>query len=214
VATSATVPPMAFRVVIFDLGGVVFPSPFDAFDRYERDVGLPRRFIRTVVAESADHGAWARFERSELDFAGFCVAFEVECARAGGTVDAAALMQRIASGLAPRPEMVDAISRLRTAGLRIGAITNNWAREDRAADTHAALGFDVIVEGIRKPDPAIYELACARLDVGPPECIFLDDLGVNLKPARAMGMTTVKVVEPRAALAELGGHLDLELVAD
>ncbi len=208
---------MTFRAVIFDLGGVVFPSPFDVFDEYERTSGLPSRFIRTVVAESADHGAWARFERSEIGFDEFRAAFEAECAAAGGAVDAAEIMRGIMSGFAPRAEMVTAITRLRAAGLRTGALTNNWAASDRGG-THGAsdLGFDVVVEsaveGVRKPDPLIYELVCARLAVEPAHCVFLDDLGVNLKPARAMGMTTIKVVEPRAALVELGDHLELELV--
>jgi len=208
---------MTYRAVIFDLGGVVFPSPFDVFDAYEREVGLPERFIRTVVAESADHGAWARFERSELSFGDFCVALEAECAAAGGTIDAAALMQGISGGFAPRPEMTRAIGRLRDEGLRVGALTNNWARPDAGTLREPLdLGFDVVVEsaveGIRKPDARIYELVCHRLDVTPPECVFLDDLGVNLKPARAMGMTTIKVLDPHDALAELAGHLDLDLL--
>ena len=163
---------MAYRAVIFDLGGVVFPSPFDAFDVYERDAGLPERFIRTVVAASAEDGAWARFERSELSFADFCTALEAECAAAGGTIDAAALMQGIGAGFAPRPEMVRAIGRLRDEGLRVGALTNNWARPDaRTLRGPSDLGFDTVVEsaveGIRKPDPRIYELVCERLDVTP-----------------------------------------------
>ena len=208
----------AFRAVIFDLGGVVFPSPFEVFDAYERERDLPPRFIRTVVAASAEDGAWARFERSELSFADFCTALEAECAAAGGTIDAAALMQGIGAGFAPRPEMMRAIGRLRAVGLRVGALTNNWARPDAGTLREPMdLGFDTVVEsaveGIRKPDPRIYTLVCERLAVTPAECVFLDDLGVNLKPARAMGMTTIKVVDPLDALAELGGHLDLDLVA-
>jgi putative hydrolase of the HAD superfamily len=209
---------MAYRAVIFDLGGVVFPSPFDVFDAYERDAGLPPRFIRTVVARSADDGAWARFERSELSFPDFCTALEAECAAAGGTVDAAALMRGISGGFAPRPEMMRAIGRLRDEGLRVGALTNNWARPDAGTLREPIdLGFDVVVEsaveGIRKPDPRIYSLICDRLDVTPDACVFLDDLGVNLKPARAMGMTTIKVLDPADALAELGGHVGLDLLA-
>lgn len=207
---------MPYRAVIFDLGGVVFPSPFDAFDAYERTVGLPDRFIRTVVANSAETGAWARFERSDVDFAGFCAEFEAECSIAGGTVDAAALMRSISQGFAPRPPMVDAINTIRARGLQVGALTNNWATTHRTAPTeHTQLGFDTIVEsaieGIRKPDPRIYLLVCERLAVAPDECVFLDDLGVNLKPARAMGMTTIKVVDAPSALIELAGHLGFEL---
>ncbi len=207
---------MTFRAVIFDLGGVVFPSPFDAFDAYERNAGLPDRFIRTVVAGSADTGAWAQYERSDIDFAAFCAAFETECAAAGGTVDAAALMQSITAGFAPRQAMVEAIARIRAAGLAVAALTNNWATGARTPPAGPdQLGFDTIVEsaveGIRKPDPRIYTLVCERLAVGPAECVFLDDLGVNLKPARAIGMTTIKVVDPDAALCELSAHLELDL---
>ena len=209
---------MKFRAVIFDLGGVVFPSPFDAFDAYERDAGLPDRFIRTVVANSADTGAWARYERSDVDFAGFCSEFEAECAAAGGAVDAAALMQSIGRGFAPRPAMVDAIRALRAHGLKVAALTNNWVTGERSLPTeHDQLDFDIVVEsaleGIRKPDPRIYTLVCDRLAVESSECVFLDDLGVNLKPARALGMTTIKVVDATTALAELAEHLGFALDA-
>ena len=210
---------MTYQAVIFDLGGVVFPSPFEVFDAYERDHALPVRFIRTVVATSADHGAWARFERSELAFEEFCVAFEAECAAAGGTVDAAALMRSITTDFEPRAEMVVAIERIRAEGLRVGALTNNWAASgERVNGDRHALPFDTVVEsaveGIRKPDPAIYALVCERLSVSPDACAFLDDLGVNLKPARAMGMTTIKVLDAPSALAELAAHLGFSLGAD
>jgi putative hydrolase of the HAD superfamily len=211
---------MAVRAVIFDLGGVVFPSPFDVFAAYERAHALPDRFIRGVVAASADHGAWARLERSELSFDEFAVAFSAECAAAGGTVDAADLMREIGRGFEPRPAMVNAIDTIRARGLKVGALTNNWApsepQTDRGPHALGHLGaFDVVVEsaveGLRKPDPRIYELVCERLGITPPEAVFLDDLGVNLKPARAMGMTTIKVVDPDAALAELAAVLGFAL---
>ncbi len=177
--------------MIFDLGGVVVPSPFDAFAAYERDHDLPDRFIRDVVAASADHGAWARLERGELTMPQFHDAFAAECAAAGGIVDAAELMGAIGAGLAPAGDRDDARSTSATGGL------------DGL--------FDVVVEssveGLRKPDPRIYRLTCDRLGVTPPEVVFLDDLGVNLKPARELGMTTIKVVEPADALRELAGHL-------
>jgi putative hydrolase of the HAD superfamily len=205
-----------FRAVIFDLGGVVFPSPFDVFAEYEREHGLEPRFIRGVVAASADHGAWARLERSEVTFEQFCVAFEAECAAAGGTVDAARLMGAIGRGFAPRLEMLLAVDTIRARGLKTAALTNNWATlGDGHDDEPRALGhlggFDVVVEsaveGLRKPDPRIYELVCERLAVAPEDSVFLDDLGVNLKPARAMGMTTIKVADPADALTELAAVL-------
>jgi putative hydrolase of the HAD superfamily len=214
---------MTFRAVIFDLGGVVFPSPFDVFAAYERDHGLPDRFIRSVVAASADHGAWARLERSELTIEEFGIEFSAECAAAGGTVDAAELMREIGRGFEPRPAMVQAISTIRGHALKVAALTNNWASSPTESETRDsaphALGhlgaFDVVVEsaveGLRKPDPRIYELVCDRLAIAPAEAVFLDDLGVNLKPARAMGMTTIKVSDPDTALAELATVLGFPL---
>ncbi len=219
---------MPYRAVIFDLGGVVFPSPFDTFAEYERARGLPERFIRSVVAASSESGAWARLERGELSFAEFCATFDAECTSAGGTVDTADLMAAIGLGVGPRPAMVHAVRAIRERGLKAGALTNNWAREDDPGRSDAAEDagvtrtpalpelpassdvfglFDLVVEsavvGLRKPDPRIYLLACAQLAVEPDETVFLDDLGVNLKPARELGMTTIKVVDAEAVLGEL-----------
>jgi putative hydrolase of the HAD superfamily len=210
---------MRFRAVIFDLGGVVLPSPIEAFREYERRVGLPHRFISEVIIASEDHGAWARLERGEATLEEFAVAFEAECAAAGGTVRAADMFETLQGGGGARPAMLVAIERIRDHGLKTAALTNNWADDDgaRMQDRVPALAdlFDVIIEssivGLRKPDPRIYELACTQLDVSPPDAVFLDDLGVNLKPARAMGMTTIKVADADAALAELEGALGFPL---
>jgi putative hydrolase of the HAD superfamily len=196
--------------VIFDLGGVVFPSPIDVFRDYEREQGLPHRFLSEVVLIDTDGGAWARLERGELDVSGFCTAFEAECAAAGQRIDAAALMEAVGQGFDPRPEMVAAIRVIRDRGLKTGALTNNWTPDEPGDGATLSIGdiFDVevesAVEGVRKPDPRIYELACGRLGVPPDESVFLDDLGVNLKAARALGMTTIKVADPSDALSELG----------
>jgi len=211
---------MAARAVIFDLGGVVLPSPLDVFRAYEARHGLPHRFLSEVVIETGDHGAWSRFERGELDADGFAAAFEVECADAGGFVVVAELLSEIATSTGPHPEMLAALREIREHGLRTAALTNNWNPGDGTRmGTHypdmVAL-FDVVVEsaveGLRKPDPRIYELVCRRLGVRPEESVFLDDLGVNLKTARALGMTTIKVGEPAAAIAELETVLGFALV--
>ena len=208
---------MSYEAVVFDLGGVVFPSPLDVFRAYERDHGLPHRFLSEVVLADPEHGAWSRLERGELNFDEFCDAFDAECAAHGGAVSARELMGAVRVGLDARPEMVTAIGAIRRHGLKTGALTNNWA--DDPARTNQALPtddwFDVMVEsaveGLRKPDPRIYALVCERLDVSPPATVFLDDLGANLKPARELGMTTIKVAEPEAALAELEAVLGFEL---
>jgi putative hydrolase of the HAD superfamily len=211
-----------FDAVVFDLGGVVVPSPLDAFRAYEARAGLPHRFLSEVVLAGGDNGSWSRLERGELQMDEFSDEFEAECAMAGGTVDVDELFAEVHSSSGPRPEMVGAITRIRAEGLKTGALTNNW-RDERASDDVApgtALPtmlelFDVVVEsaivGLRKPDPRIYEMVCARLDVEPSATVFLDDLGVNLKPARAMGMATIKVGDPGTALAELEALLGFRL---
>ncbi len=208
---------MSIEAVVFDLGGVVFPSPLDVFRDYEREHGLPNRFISEVVLADPEHGAWGRLERGELGLEEFCDAFDAECAAHGGTVDSRDLMRAVGAGLEPRSAMVSAIGTIRSHGLKTAALTNNWADEpgrgDRASPT--ADWFDVVVEsaveGLRKPDPRIYLLVCERLEVPPPAAVFLDDLGANLKPAQELGMTTIKVDEPDAALAELESVLGFAL---
>lgn len=212
---------VSLRAVIFDLGGVVVPSPLDAFRAYEREQGLPHRFLSELVLAGGEDGAWSRLERGELTMAAFGAAFEAECAAAGGTVVATDLFAAMHNGSGPRPEMLTAIARIRDAGLRVAALTNNWRLDDDpqvdASDRQSVMDlFDVViesaVEGLRKPDPRIYQLACTRLGVAPEEAVFLDDLGANLKPARALGMTTIKVEDPVRALTELGGALGIDLL--
>jgi len=206
-----------YHAVIFDLGGVVFPSPFEAFDAYDVAAGLAPGTVRALIKTSSETGAWAALERGELTLTGFYTELELEATAAGFTIDGARLMSMIASGFGARPAMARAIDRIRRAGLRTAALTNNWPRpDDGAPSTNAnTLGFDVIVEsavvGLRKPDPRIYELVLAQLEVEASNAVFLDDLGINLKPARAMGMTTIKVSDPDQALAELAATLGFEV---
>jgi putative hydrolase of the HAD superfamily len=194
----------------------VFPSPFEAFDAYEHDRGLPVGSIRALIRVSSETGAWAALERGELTRAQFHDALDDEARLAGFALEAEALMQRIGTGFGARPAMVKAVQRIREAGLLAAALTNNWPSEgDRMISTDAAPAFDVVVEsaveGMRKPDPRIYELVLERLGVNATEAVFLDDLGINLKPARAMGMTTIKVVDPDQALRELARALGFDL---
>jgi len=204
------------QAVIFDLGGVVMESPLHAIARYEQDRGLPLNAINRAVAGAGDGGAWARLERGELTVEEFCAPFEADCRAAGIIVDARDLMARIGETTVPRPSMLEAILRIRRHGPRVAALTNNWL--DGASTVGAGLRreFDVFVEsaavGLRKPDPRIYELVCRELDVAPARAVFLDDIGRNLKPARALGMTTIKVDDPAQALRELGTLIGLDLI--
>jgi putative hydrolase of the HAD superfamily len=198
--------------VVFDLGGVLTESPLTGFAAYEDEAGLPSGLIVRINSTDPDTNAWARFERNELDVAGFCAAFEAEASALGHRVDAARVLEALRGEL--RPSMVAAVRRLRSAGLPLALLSNNVAPMERTGALGDLLAlFDAVVEssteGVRKPEPEIYRRALTRLSeaVGRPveatDCAYLDDLGINLKPARALGFRTIKVVEPAAALAEL-----------
>jgi putative hydrolase of the HAD superfamily len=205
--------------VLWDFGGVILSSPFEAFRHYEDARGLPPGFIRSVNAADPHANAWARLERSEITAAEFDGAFALESAAMGHEVRGADLLGLLAGEV--RAEMVTALDRVKSAGLATACLTNNIAADgtgtyDGRPEVAAVMArFDVVLEssrlGVRKPEPAFYTLACERLGVAPAECAFLDDLGVNLKPARAMGMTTIKVGDPAVAIAELGAVLGLDL---
>jgi len=202
--------------VLFDFGGVITDSPFDAFARYEDRHGLPEGFIRSVNATNHLDNAWARLERNELGFDAFCQAFEAEARSAGGRIDARDLFAMFSGQL--RPEMVEAVRRC-GQHFKTGLLTNNFvtpiSESGYSALADVLAMFDAVVEssvvGVRKPDERFYLLACDRLGVAPDQAVFLDDLGVNLKPARALGMATVKVTDTATALGELEGIVGLPL---
>lgn len=193
------------RAVLWDFGGVVTSSPFDAFARYEQANGLPADFLRNLNASNADTNAWSQFERDVIDVDAFADLFEAEAAMAGGAIDARVVLALLVGEV--RPEMLEAVRRCHDH-LKTALLTNNFTVSGSTVDYGDALRyFDVVLEssraGVRKPDPRFYEIACQELGIVPSEAVFLDDLGVNLKPARAMGMRTIKVVDPDEALAEL-----------
>lgn len=212
---------MGYRAVIFDLGGVVFGSPLHAIRRYEQANGIEESFVNRLVVSAGPGGSWQRLERGELVMGpAFFAAFDDDVRAADPSVaerfSAEAMMAAIAEESKPRPRMVDALRRLRARGYTVAALTNNWVSEEErepasaeeaAMRTEVRALFDDYVEssvvGLRKPDPEIYRLACGRLGIEPCEAVFLDDIGANLKSARALGMTTIKVDDPDDALAEL-----------
>jgi putative hydrolase of the HAD superfamily len=193
--------------VLWDFGGVILSSPFDAFARYERESGLPEGFLRQLNATDPDTNAWAKLERSEVDLAGFAELYEAEAEAAGHRVDAGAVLALLSGEL--RPAMVQALRRIGEEGLRQACLTNNVAGTEAVRPELAEVMalFDTVLEssklGVRKPDPRFYELALDAVGVDPTEAVFLDDLGINLKPARALGIHTIKVVDPDRALAQL-----------
>jgi len=202
------------KAVLWDFGGVILSSPFEAFNRYEADNGLPIDFIRSVNATNPHDNAWAKLERSDISVAEFDGLFADEAEALGNRVSGADVLALLSGEI--RPEMVALLDRVKTAGYKVACLTNNVVASESAAghttERAAALAavmarFDDIVEsskvGVRKPEKRFYEIACERLGVEPAECVFLDDLGINLKPAAQMGMTTVKVMSAAQAIDDL-----------
>jgi putative hydrolase of the HAD superfamily len=208
--------------VLWDFGGVILSSPFEAFNRYESEAGLPKDFIRGLNARNPDTNAWAKMERSEVSLDGFVALFEEEARQQGQKVDGWKILQALSGDI--RPQMVEALRRCKAA-FRVACITNNMksgegpgmarSPEKAKAVSEIMTLFEHVVEssklGLRKPDPKIYQHACELLGVPPDRCIYLDDLGVNLKPARAMGMRTIKVGDPDVAIDELQAMVGIPL---
>ena len=192
---------------MFDFGGVISTSPFEAFARLEAEHSLPSGFIRTVNATNPDDNAWARLERDEIGIDAFGVRWAQEARALGHELDGRLVLERLAGEI--RPQMVAAVATCATT-YKTACLTNNFSSVERVVSDEVAAVyalFDAVLEsrvlGVRKPDPRFYDLACATVGVEPEESVFLDDLGINLKPARALGMRTIKVTDPDQALAEL-----------
>jgi putative hydrolase of the HAD superfamily len=206
---------LTIEAVIWDFGGVFTTSPFEAFNRFEDRHGLPRDLIRGINASNPDANAWALFERAEIDAAGFDELFLEESTARGHPVRGADVLPLLSGDV--RPRMVAALQLVKQH-FRTGCITNNMAQGHGAGMQATAQGaaragyimrqFDAVIEsskaGVRKPDPRIYLMMCEALGVSPAACIYLDDLGVNCKPAAALGMKAIKVVGEDQALADLG----------
>jgi putative hydrolase of the HAD superfamily len=216
---------MTITHVIFDFGGVITSSPFEAFNRLEAERGLPHDFVRTVNSTNPDDNAWAKFERAEVDAEGFDALFAAEAEALGHALEGAAVIACLAGDV--RPYMVTALDRLKAEGFGIGCITNNvkagrgaaMARsEDKALQVESIMArFDHVIEsskaGVRKPDPQIYQMMCEALSVSPETCVYLDDLGINCKPAAQLGMHAIKVTSGEQALADLEAAVGLSLTA-
>jgi putative hydrolase of the HAD superfamily len=205
---------VAIEAVLWDFGGVFTTSPFEAFNRYEAAKGIPKDLIRTVNATNPLENAWALFERAKIDRDGFDMKFLEESTSLGHPVRGAEVLPLLAGDV--RPRMVEAL-KLCKQHFKVGCITNNMAqgRGPSMATTEAAASrsaaimamFDIIVEsskaGVRKPDPRIYQMACEQIGVEPAGCVYLDDLGINCKPAAELGMKAIKVVSEAQALNDL-----------
>src|SRR5579862_7519721 len=208
-----------FEAVIWDFGGVLTSSPFEAFARFEAEHGLPADIIRRTNTVNHMENAWAKFERAEIDVETFDRLFASESLALGAEVRGKDVLPLLAGDL--RPEMVEALRRIKSK-FKTGCITNNLPTNAIGSASGRTLYiaevmmlFDHVIEsakiGLRKPDPKIYQMMVEALHVDPKRCIYLDDLGVNLKPARDMGMTTIKVQNAKQALAELESATALPL---
>lgn len=211
------------KAIFWDFGGVITTSPFESFNRYEKEKQLPQDFIRTINSNNPHTNAWAKFERSDVDAATFDQLFLEETTAAGHPVRGYDILNLLAGDL--RPEMINALRTCKEA-FKQACLTNNVAIGDgpgmsqtnKKAEAFKSAWqlFDFVLEsskaGVRKPEPQFYTIACEALEVEPSEVVFLDDLGINLKPAKAMGMTTIKVTEAKKALLELSNVTGLSLV--
>lgn len=211
-----------FKAVLWDFGGVITSSPFEAFTRFEAAHSLPKDFIRGINATNPENNAWAQLESSQISVDEFDEKFAQEAAEKGHEVRGRQVLDLLSGDV--RPEMVSALKKIKQTQ-KIGCITNNvntgqgpgMAKSSNKAEAIAEIMslFDVVMEsskiGIRKPDPRIYQMTCEHMSIAPEETIYLDDLGINLKPARALGMTTIKVLNADQALDELEGHLGYTL---
>ncbi|NQY97913.1 MAG: HAD-IA family hydrolase [Henriciella sp.] len=202
------------QAVIWDFGGVLTSSPFEAFTRYEEEKGLPKDFVRSVNARNIHENAWAKLERSEVTADEFDALFRTESKALGHEVPGKDILGLLSGDI--RPAVVEALKTCK-ANVKVGCITNNApvgkgagmssdaSKAEKVAEIMTV--FDHVIEssklGIRKPDPRIYALMCEALDVDPARCVYLDDLGINLKPARAMGMHTIKALNEAQLLQDL-----------
>ena len=213
---------MALTAILWDFGGVFTTSPFEGFNKLEDSYGIPRDFIRTLNATNPDTNAWAQFESSAVNLDEFDVLFARESKMAGHEIPGKEVVARLSGEL--RPRMIAVLKAVKQH-VKVACITNNvkagegpgMSRSNQKASAVANVMslFDLVVEssveGIRKPNPEIYKLTCARLGVTAEESLFLDALGINLKPARALGMQTIKVLNESQAINDLGKMTGFEL---
>ena len=200
--------------VFWDFGGVILSSPFEAFNAYEQANGIPLDHIRTVNATNPDDNAWAKIERREVTHDEFDELFASESEALGHRVPGRDVIGMLYGSV--RPEMVVALDRVIEAGYITACLTNNFATDGHRDEIEAIMArFRYVVEsskvGVRKPELEFYEIACATAGVAPEQVVFLDDLGINLKPAKAMGMTTIKVLDAEQAITDLESVLGISL---
>ena len=210
------------KAVFWDFGGVITSSPFESFNRFEKENDLPKDFLRSVNSTNPDFNAWAKLERNEVNLEQFDELFEIESKNLGHAVKGKDVIALLRGQI--RPEMIVTLKKIK-GNLIQACLTNNiqamgdmdFEGNVSASGKHEEVMelFDFVFESskenVRKPDPEFYLRACEKGNVNPEQVVFLDDLGINLKPAKALGMSTIKVTEPKAALVELENLLEFKL---
>jgi putative hydrolase of the HAD superfamily len=193
--------------LLLDFGGVVTTDFFGALSAFGRREGLaPDAFRQVLRGEGRDLLAAAETgHMSQADF-------EFALARLLG-VDHRGLLRRALADLRPRAAVLDLVRRARASGALAGVLSNSWGSgeydpyHEYRLDEH----FDAVIisdrVGLRKPDPAIYQLAAAELGVAPPRCVFVDDNASNLPAAARLGMAVVHFTDEESALREIAALL-------
>ena len=212
------------KAVFWDFGGVITSSPFEAFNKYEKHNNLPSDFLRKVNSTNPDDNAWAKLERSEVNLDEFDLLFEKESKTLGYAIKGKEVIALLQGQV--RPEMLNALQRIK-GNLIQACLTNNIQslKEEAFDEGNVSVAgkhdeimrlFDFVIESskvnLRKPDPAFYKMACEKAKIEPSEAVFLDDLGINLKPARILGMETIKVINSKDALNELQKLVSIKIL--
>ena len=209
------------KAVFWDFGGVITSSPFESFNKYETEKNLPKDFLRLINSTNSDSNAWAKLERSEVDLDEFNDLFLDESRKLGHPIPGKEVIALLKGEV--RPQMIDALKSIKDK-LVLACLTNNIQAMDKGFEGNVSASgkhdeimqlFDFVIESskvnVRKPDPDFYLFSCKKAKISPVEAIFLDDLGINLKPAKELGMKTIKVIDPDVALVELQSLLDFKL---
>ena len=212
------------KAIFWDFGGVITSSPFEAFNKFEKENNLPSDFLRKVNSTNPDDNAWAKLERSEVNLEEFDLLFEEESSELGHAIKGKEVIALLQGQI--RPEMVNALQKIKGKLIQ-ACLTNNIQslKKETFEENNVSVSgkheeimklFDFVIESskvnLRKPDPAFYKLACEKAEIEPFEAVFLDDLGINLKPAKILGMKTIKVIDSIDALQDLQKLIPIEVI--
>jgi putative hydrolase of the HAD superfamily len=206
------------KTIIFDFGGVITNSPIEGFKLLEEKHGYDKGLITNINMNNPNDNAWAKSERGEIDIHTFLEEFEKEALEIGQKIDAREILQQLYGSM--RENIINKIKLLSNSKkYKLICLTNVLKgvdiftpKERVIAVSHVMRYFDKIYESyklnMRKPETRIYQYILNEMNIKPQETVFLDDLGMNLKPARQLGINTIKVVNPKDAINELDQLLE------